>query len=149
MKNKDCWYYEGEEILKIEQMPDETFGFVYLIEYTDGKMYIGKKNLYSFRTLKALKSGKCRPNTIERIYKNTGKGYRQGYDRVRCESNWLTYKGSRAKTHKSDIRMKHILAYAFYKYHLTYLETYYQFFYEVLEDEDFLNDNILGKFYRL
>lgn len=148
MNQNNNWIYNKEEITSIKQMPEKVYGFIYCIEYKDGKKYIGKKNLYSVRTLKALKSGKCRDNTIERVYKNTGKGYRQGYDRVRCESNWLTYKGSREKTHKSDVNKKHILAYAFSKYQLTYLETYYQFKYQVLEDNEFLNDNILGKFYR-
>ena len=52
------------------------------------------------------------------------------------------------KQNKSLISNKIILEWAESKRQLTYLETKYQFIYEVLEIEEFLNYNILGKFYR-
>ena len=89
------WYDNfNNEITSIEQMPKGAIGFVYMIEYTDGKFYIGKKNLYSTQTVKALKSGKRREGTVDVVYKNTGKGYRQAFDVVKKESDWLTYQGS-------------------------------------------------------
>ena len=43
---------------------------------------------------------------------------------------------------------REILEFAFNKKHLTYLETKYLFCNNVLENEEYINDNILGKFFR-
>ena len=48
--------------------------------------------------------------------------------------------------HDYDLNRK-ILQIAYNKKELTYLECKYQFVLEVLEDKQYLNDNILGKFY--
>ena len=63
------WFYhkldnipDYETITSIEQVPEGAIGFIYLIEYVDGCKYIGKKNLYSKRTIAATKS-----DILERI----------------------------------------------------------------------------------
>ena len=69
-------------------------------------------------------------------------------------SNWKTYYGSNdvikdlVKSGKSDIFDREILEYAYSKVQLTYLETKYQFLREVLEKDEYLNINILGKFFK-
>ena len=149
------WFYhkldnipDYETITSIEQVPEGAIGFIYLIEYVDGCKYIGKKNLYSKRTVAATKSDKPRKNTIDRIYKNTGKGFRQAYDVVLKESDWLTYKGSHRECTIRIVKEKHILQFAYSKAELTYLEAKYLFSNSVLESSKFLNDNILGSFFR-
>ena len=136
-----------EEITSIDQLPVNAIGFVYLIEYRDGTKYIGKKNLYSIVKILSLKSGKQRDNIIGKTFKNTGKGFRQCYDIIRKETNWLKYRGSH-KDNTKVISKKYILDFAYTKIQLTYLETKMLFMYEVLEKDEFLNEHILNSFYR-
>ena len=135
-------------IKSIDDMPKGAYGFIYRIRFVDGTQYIGKKNIYSTRTVKARQDGKPHPNTIDNIWRNTGKGYRQKFDVVKVESDWKTYCGSskQCKIRVPDYR--EILDYAYNKYQLTYREAEALFFHQVLEDESYLNDNILGSFYR-
>lgn len=144
----DTQRISGKIINSINDMPNGVYGFIYHIRFVDGTQYIGKKNVYSTRTIKARKDGKPHEGTIDYVWKNTGKGYRQKYDVVQVESDWKTYCGSskQCKIRVPDYR--EILDYAYNKYQLTYREAEALFFYQVLEDESFLNDNILGSFYR-
>ena len=127
------WYYQGEEISRIEQMPVGAVGFVYKISFPEMDLhYIGKKNLHSSRTLPPLK------------------GYKRNR-RIQKESNWLTYSSSNLEV-KELIDLGHevhkeILTFAWSQRQLTYLETKMLFVYSVLEDDNYLNQNILGKFY--
>ena len=141
------WNYLGTEINELVQVPENMIGFIYLIEFTNGMKYIGKKHLYQTRTLKQL-INKKRDNVIEVKYRNTGKGYRQAYEVVKVESNWRTYTGSAKECKNLTPRKKSILQFCKNEYELTYYEVYYQFAYDVLTDAYFINDNILGKFYR-
>ena len=135
-------------IKSIEDMPKGAYGFIYRIRFVDGTQYIGKKNIYGTRTLKARKDGKPHVGTIDNVWKNTGKGYRQKYDIVQVESNWKIYCGSSSQCKIRVPDYREILDYAYNKYQLTYREAEALFFYQVLEDETYLNDNILGSFYR-
>ena len=41
------WTYINEEVTEIDDFPDQTYGFVYVITHLPtGKKYIGKKILY-------------------------------------------------------------------------------------------------------
>ena len=142
------WKYNNIEITSISQIPENAIGFIYLIEFIDGTKYIGKKNLYSIRIMKSLKSGKSRFNTINYIFKNTGKGFRQKYDVIKVESDWLSYQGSNVNCKNKTVKNKYILQFAYNKLELTYLEAKELFKNEVLENNEFLNDNILGTFFR-
>lgn len=135
------------KVSSIQDLPEYSTGFVYLIEYKDGTKYIGKKNLYATIKMKSLPSGKQRANTVGKEYRNTGKGSRQSYDIIRKETDWLTYKGSHKEKLK-QISHKYILDFAYTKIQLTYLEAKFLFKHEVLEDPKFLNENILNAFYR-
>ena len=117
-------------------MPKNTFGFIYEATYIPtNEKYLGKKVLFFNRTLPPLKGTKRKRKVIK-------------------ESDWLTYYGSHTKIKqlliegKQDNFSREILEFAFNKKHLTYLETKYQFSNNVLENTEYINDNILGKFFR-
>ena len=72
---------------------------------------------------------------------------------VRKESDWKSYTGSKKYAEYKDFIdkgyfMKFILDIGKDKKHLTYLELKALINNNVLEDDDFLNDNILGKFFK-
>lgn len=142
------WYYQDKKVNSISDMPIGVYGFVYLVIFEDGKKYIGKKNLYTKHTLKSLKSGKIRDGTLKHIYRNTGKGSREKFDIVQQESNWKEYQGSAVECKNRIAEKKIILQYCYNSFELTYYEAKYLFTMEVLENNHYLNDNILGKFYR-
>jgi len=130
------WLYKGEVIDSIEKMPDNTFGFIYQATYLPtNEKYLGKKVLYFNRTLPPLKGTKRKRKVVK-------------------ESDWQTYYGSHEKIktllkeNKQSEFQREILEFAFNKKHLTYLETKYLFCNNVLENEEYINDNILGKFFR-
>jgi len=130
------WLYNGEVIESIEQMPQNTFGFIYQATYLPtNKKYLGKKVLFFNRTLPPLKGTKRKRKVVK-------------------ESDWQTYYGSHEKIktllkeNKQSEFQREILEFAFNKKHLTYLETKYLFCNNVLENEEYINDNILGKFFR-
>lgn len=130
------WKYKGSVISEIGDLPENAFGFVYVVRHkTTGKKYIGKKQLLSNRTLPPLKGQKRKRKVVK-------------------ESDWKKYHGS-SDVVKNLIKEggyenfeREILEVAYSKMQLTYLETKYLFTHSVLEDESYINDNILGKFYR-
>lgn len=110
----------------------KTFvGFVYMIEcLSDGKKYIGRKYFYSVRKV----AGKSR--------------------RVRKESDWKKYYGS-SKELKELVKQqgennfkRTILSLHTTEGDCNYTEVKLQFNMNVLERDDYLNDNINGKWHR-
>ena len=95
----------------------------------DGKFYIGKKSLYSHRTLPPLKGYKRKRKVIK-------------------ESNWGHYNSSNKEVGIMDKTHKKILRFCFSKKVLTYYELKEQFDKDCLEREESLNDNLLGKFFK-
>jgi hypothetical protein len=124
--------------------PKEAFGFVYKIIYEDNSAYIGKKQLYIETKLPALKSGIQRPGST-RIGKNKN-GKRVYYDIVQKESDWYTYTGS--VDIDLPIRHKVILEWAPTKRSLTYLEVKHLFQHNVLESDQYHNQNIGGLYFK-
>lgn len=129
----------GKEIKEIKDMPFNVIGFTYLLEYANGKKYIGKKNLYYRTKLPKLKSKLKRKNHLSFL--------KDGKELVLKESNWLKYQGSHKERKQTPLR-KYILKYAQSNRQLTYLETKELFNSNVLEDDSYFNDNILGKFFK-
>ena len=131
------WLYKNKEINSIEDMPADTFGFVYLVTHTpSGKKYLGKKQLIANRTLPPLKGRKKKR-------------------KIQKESDWKTYYGSQTEVKQlvkesQDMLefVREIRIFASTKKQLTYFETKLQFVNEVLENDEYLNSNILGKFFR-
>lgn len=131
------WIYDGRIVNEISDMPEGTFGFIYEVTHTPtGRKYIGKKVLYFNRTLPPLAGQKRKRKVVK-------------------ESDWNTYYGSHTeivaliKEGKQEEFSKQILCFVKSKKLLTYYETKYLFIKEVLEyRNNYINDNVLGKFYR-
>ena len=146
------WKYKELELNKIEDFPEGTYGFIYLITHTPtGKKYIGKKVLY-FNRAKKLTKKEIQILKEERKSKGIG-GRIPTKRRVIKESDWKTYYGSNReiqtmiKEGKSEEFSREVLLFVTSKKLLTYYETKYLFKYEVLENENYFNRDILGKFH--
>ena len=148
------WIYQGNPIACIESMPEGTYGFVYKVTHIPtGKMYIGKKVLYFERNVKL---GKKELEILKEERKQQGmRGPIPTKKKTITESDWKTYYGSQKeilelvkKGNQEDFK-REILQYIPDKKQLTYYECKYLFINEVLETRNnYINDNILGKFYR-
>ena len=130
------WLYKNKVVESVEQMPEGTFGFIYeVIHQPTGRKYIGKKVLEFNRKLPPLKGQKRKRSVVK-------------------ESDWKTYYGSHKdivtliKEGKQQEFTREILQYVPSKKLLTYFECKYLFIKEVLEHNEYINDNILAKFYR-
>lgn len=138
------WTYKGKEVKSIHDMPEGVYGFVYELRFSNGKRYIGRKNVYSIRKRNFGK---------KELSKITDKRLKT-YEMVKKESNWKSYTSSNKEINsllkggEIELEYKRILNYSFSEKHTTYLETQALFCYGVLECDDYYNDNILGKFYR-
>jgi hypothetical protein len=118
-------------------------GYVYVTcHIPTGRQYIGKKAFFHTTTKKL---GKKELTEIP-----VTRGKRPTKKTVVKESDWKTYYGSNAeiKSLPKDEMMRHVLRLCKTKKELTYWETKYLFQHNVLEDDRYLNDNILGKFFR-
>ncbi len=148
------WTYNSKFITSIDDMPKGTYGFIYeTFHKPSGKKYLGKKVLF-FERNKRL--GKRALEALREERKAKGIGGRTPLkQKVIKESDWKTYYGS----HKDILKYvkegspmdfeRRILYFVPNKKLLTYYECKYLFINEVLENQDaYINDNILGKFYR-
>lgn len=135
------WIYKHKEFTE-DMIPEGAVGFVYLMtSVIDGKLmsYIGKKNFYADVKTKLSRketSTDKRKKTYKRVRKVTYKNY---------YSSNVTLKKAHAEGKRIN---RHILHICYSKAELTYMETKYLFKFEVLESPDFLNANILGRFYK-
>ena len=141
------WLYNKQVIEKIEDMPQGTFGFIYITTHnSSGISYIGKKSLYH---------NVRRKLTKKELAEQTGRGRKLTTQVVQKESDWKTYYGSAKpileilKDGKHDEFTREILQIVNNKKLLTYYECKYLFQLGVLEKpNEWINDNILGKFFR-
>lgn len=135
------WIYKHIEFTE-EMIPEGAVGFVYLMTAViDGKLmsYIGKKNFYADVKTKLSKketSTDKRKKTYKRVRKVTYKNY--------YSSNEVLKKAHGEGTHIN----RTILFIAYSKTELTYMETKYLFQFDVLYSPEFLNANILGRFFK-
>jgi hypothetical protein len=121
----------------------EYYGYIYMTVHTKtGRSYIGKK---AFQHTTNKKLGKKELAEIP-----VTRGKRPTKKQVIKESDWKTYYGSanEIKLLPKDEMKRYVIMLCKTKKQLTYCETKYLFQYNVLEDDRFINDNILGKFYR-
>jgi hypothetical protein len=130
----------------IEEFPDNTFGFIYIVTHRPtGMAYLGKKVLYHNVKKKLTK---------KELAEQTGPGRKSATRVVVKESDWKTYYGSAKpileliKGGKQEEFTREILKLVPNKKLLTYYECKYLFQLGVLEHPlEYFNDNILGKFY--
>ena len=129
-----------------EQFPEGTYGYVYQTTHIpSGKKYVGKKALiYNIKR----KLGK------KELALHEGKGRPPKFKIVQKESDWKTYYGSHQfikeeikSGNQSDFE-RIILQLAYSKKELTYLENKVLFTFAVLEREEYLNDNIEGRYFK-
>jgi len=146
------WTYKDQKVNTIKDLPANTYGFIYEVTHLPtGRKYLGKKVLYFKRNVKI---GKRELAKLKQERKKKGIGGRPPKKKqVIKESDWKTYYGSQKEIKKlvenedkSNFK-REILQISFDKKHLTYLETKILFTREVLEKQEYFNDNILGKFY--
>lgn len=139
------WTYKGSYITELSDMPEGTIGFIYKITNgRTGQYYIGKKNVASIRKRNFGK---------KEIALLTDKRMKR-YEMVTKESDWKTYRSSNKVVHdwftdgSNDKLQLEILRFCSSAKSLTYYELQEQFAHNVLADENALNDNLLGKFFR-
>jgi len=129
------WLYEGN-IVTEEHVPIGAVGFVYKIVHTPtGRYYIGKKSLTSTRKLAPLK-GQKRKRTVTKS---------SDWEKYYSSNDWIK---EQVKEGKAEEFSREIIQYCFSKKSLTYYEIYWQFQYNVLADDNAINENLMGKFYR-
>jgi serine/threonine protein kinase len=151
------WTYQGRIFNNINDFPEDTYGFIYEVTHKPtGQKYIGKKVL-RFERNKRL--GKRALEALREERKAQGIGGRLPLKQlVVTESDWKEYYGSHPTIIKhvkesNDLRQdfeRRILEFVSNKKLLTYYECKHLFINDVLEthNHQFINDNILGKFYR-
>jgi hypothetical protein len=121
------WYYNKKIV---EELPEGSIGFVYLItNTTNDRKYIGKKLAQFKRTKPPLKG-------------------RKNKRRSTVESDWRTYYGSSDELN-ADVEQlgtenfkREILYYCYSKSELSYIEAREQFTYKVLESDEYYNGHI-------
>jgi hypothetical protein len=146
------WLHQNIEITE-EVIPEEAVGFIYMITHIPtGKYYIGKKSLESVRNVKI---GVRELARIKEERKLAGiRGSLPKKKKVRKASDWEKYYSSnewineQVKEGKKDELKREVIQFCNSKKSLSYYEVYWMFKYDVLSDENSLNGNILGKFYR-
>lgn len=138
------WLYKGE-VFNDSKIPEGAVGFIYEMEaIIDGKSvrYVGKKNFYS--TTKKKFGVKALANMEDKRAKKYT---------IQVKPNYQNYYSSNKvlqDAHKNGVPIKRFMVrICFSKTELTYHETKYQFTREVLEKEEYLNANILGRFYKI
>jgi len=147
------WRYKDQLITEISDMPEGTYGFIYRVTHLPTKKkYIGKKVLFFKRNVKL---GKKETEQLKEERKSQGiRGRVPSKKEVIKESDWKTYYGSQTeikdlvKKSKPEDWSRDILEWCSNKKMLTYYEIKHIFINDALENGDFLNDNILGKFYK-
>lgn len=137
------WSYQGQDF-ESSMIPEGAEGFVYEMQaIINGKLvrYIGKKNFYSVTKKRMGKKA------VAQLQDKRSKKYT-----IQKKLSYLDYYSSNAElkaAHKAGINVRRfIIKICFSKTELTYYETKYQFIREVLESDEFLNGNILGRFYK-
>jgi hypothetical protein len=138
------WVYKGE-VFNDSKIPEGAIGFIYEMEaIIDGKSvrYIGKKNFYS--TTKKKFGVKALANMEDKRAKKYTVQVKPNYQKYYSSNKVLQ------DAHKNGVPIKRFMVrICFSKTELTYHETKYQFTREVLEKEEYLNANILGRFYKI
>jgi hypothetical protein len=137
------WIYQGKEFDELS-IPEGGIGFIYMMTaIIDDKSvtYIGKKNFFA-NIKKKMGKKALAMSTDKRLKKYTRE----------LVPDFMRYYSSNKilkDAHKAEVQIKReILRICYSATELTYQEVKYQFKYEVLEREEFLNGNILGKFYK-
>ena len=145
------WLYNNKVVESIEDFGDNPpFGFIYITTHIPtGKQYLGKKSLYHNIKKKLGKKELALLPTLP--------GRKPTTKKIIKESDWKTYYGSedfikaKIKDKKHEEFSREIIQLVENKKLLTYFECKYLFKLGILEPENgenWLNNNILGKFFK-
>ena len=138
------WIYQGKSFEELD-IPAGAVGFIYIMTaIIDGKSvaYIGKKNF--FANIKRPLGKKALAMSTDKRLKKYKRELKPDFMRYYSSNKILK------DAHKAGVTIKReILRICSTQMELTYQETKYQFLYEVLEKEEYLNGNILGRFYKI
>jgi hypothetical protein len=146
------WIF-ADKLVTVDDIPENAHGFIYrIVHIPTGRFYIGKKSLTSSRTKKI---GKRELVKIKEERKANGISGRLPSKRVvKSDSDWMDYFSSNdwikgeVKAGKREEFSREILQFCHSKKNLSYWETWWQFHYDVLNNENSLNDNVGGRYYR-
>ncbi len=137
------WIYQGKKFTETN-IPENGIGFIYhmsVILNGNTYAYIGKKNFFS-NVKKKLGKKALALVTDKRLKKYTKE------QKVNFE-NYYSSNQQLKEAYKAGVIIKReILLICYSATELTYQEVKHQFKYEVLEKENYLNANILGRFYK-
>lgn len=129
-ENETPWTFDGKQFTS-EDIGD-SYGFVYIItSKIDGRKYIGRKYFWSVRKLK-----------------------KKDKRRTKSESDWKDYYGSSPELNKQIEKhgkhnfIREILSLHSTKGRVNIEEVREQFKNDVLERDDYINENINGKWHR-
>jgi len=138
------WTINGVDFNEID-IPKGAVGFVYIMTaIIDNKsvMYIGKKNF--FANIKKPLGKKALAMTTDKRLKKYKRELKPDF--MRYYSSNITLK----EAYKKGVLIKReMLKICYSSMELTYQEVKHQFMYEVLEKPEYLNGNILGRFYKI
>ena len=137
------WIYNGAEFTDMH-IPEGAVGFIYIMRAViDGKSvaYIGKKNF--FANIKKPLGKKALAMSTDKRLKKYKRELKPDFQRYYSSNKILK---DFAKT--GGVVRREILMICYSNMELTYQEVKHQFVYGVLEDENYLNQNILGRFYK-
>ena len=156
------WLYQGKTVNKITDLPkaeQDAFGFIYCIVLNHGGKsyeYYGRKNFFSVKTKRASQKqirerGKSAfRRKKQKKGKNAGEWYY--YEMSKTEMKWQSYNSSSKevlKMIKNGAQFtKYIVQIVQEESMMNYFECKHQFCSGVLEEERFLNGNILGRFHK-
>lgn len=155
------WYFNGQKIEDVSDMPFGAYGFVYKISFNNGDFYIGKKNCYhrtnpeiskkKYDELKA--AGKPVTRTKNKAKSKPGKPvWRYKIKDKLTETNWLKYCSSndqvKERIASGETHSKEILGFYMNSKELTYREIEAIVKADCLDICECLNGNILGKIYK-
>ena len=137
------WIHKGK-VFTESDVPEGAIGFVYhmsVILNGNSYAYIGKKNF--FANIKKPMGKKALAQTTDKRLKKSTRVIKPNF------MNYFSSNQQLKEAHKAGCKIKReILMICYSATELTYQEVKHQFKYEVLEKEEFLNGNILGKFYK-
>jgi len=137
------WLYNGTEFTQTN-IPEKAVGFVYhmsVILNGNTYAYIGKKNFFS--NVKRKLGKKALALVTDKRLKKYTRDLKPSF------MNYYSSNQQLKEAYKAGLVIKReILMICYSATELTYQEVKHQFKYEVLEKENYLNANILGRFYK-
>lgn len=137
------WIYKNKQFTE-KSIPKNAIGFVYIMSVIlngNTYAYIGKKNFYA--SIKKKLGKKALALVTDKRFKKYTKEQKASFE------NYYSSNKQLKEAHKAGLTIKReILMICYSATELTYQEVKHQFKYEVLEKENYLNANILGRFYK-